>query len=397
MNHTHLKSHVSRRGFTLIELLVVIAVIAIIVALLLPAVQQAREAARRTACKNNLKQLALAAHNYHDVHATFPPGILTQDNATTGVRPEVMCDLSGDDTGNHWQGGGDFPRSDSSGWAWSAMILQFVEQDALYDVLGVGDRKSFQFIDAAIGDAQLLEQAQTPLEMCLCPSDTYVDIGGDVNRTIYYVDNGRTQNVDDGNREPLATTNYVGVHHTGGTIPQASFACSAGGGDTGPADMEGVFGTNSTTRIRDITDGTSNTLLFGERSGFKVIDNTIDPPRRHRAANLYLSQHSNTETRARAALGSGVINPVLTGTGPLVDPMGNPEFVRDDMAFSSLHPGGAQFALADGSVRFISENIEGDNFGDGGNAVNPSNPIRDLDTILEFLISRRDGRVLGEF
>ncbi|MFM8475111.1 MAG: DUF1559 domain-containing protein, partial [Planctomycetaceae bacterium] len=103
-----------RRAFTLIELLVVIAIIAILVALLLPAVQQAREAARRTQCKNNLKQIALALHNYHDVHSTFPPANVVRFDPVDG------------------------PYGD--GWTWHARILPFLEQTNLYqrvsDVMG---------------------------------------------------------------------------------------------------------------------------------------------------------------------------------------------------------------------------------------------------------------------
>ncbi|MBR9800775.1 DUF1559 domain-containing protein, partial [bacterium] len=102
----------NRYAFTLIELLVVIAIIAILVALLLPAVQQAREAARRSSCKNNLKQLGLAIHNYHDTHGVFPPGYIDGDGITNG--------------GTGQSGGND------NGYSWQAMILPMIEQSALY-------------------------------------------------------------------------------------------------------------------------------------------------------------------------------------------------------------------------------------------------------------------------
>jgi prepilin-type N-terminal cleavage/methylation domain-containing protein len=109
------------RGFTLIELLVVIAVIAVLIALLLPAVQQAREAARRSQCKNNLKQLALALHNYHDVHNSLPPGWI-EDPAITGQEDGI--------------------------WAWSAFLLPMLEQTALHQQLNVGNAKVAQVYDA---------------------------------------------------------------------------------------------------------------------------------------------------------------------------------------------------------------------------------------------------------
>ncbi|WP_339749897.1 DUF1559 domain-containing protein [uncultured Rubinisphaera sp.] len=107
-----------RIGFTLIELLVVIAIIAILVALLLPAVQQAREAARRSSCKNNLKQIGLAMHNYHDTHSCFPPGYVDQ--------------MGESDEGDALT---------ENQWGWGSQILPFLEQGAVFDVLDVGDNK----------------------------------------------------------------------------------------------------------------------------------------------------------------------------------------------------------------------------------------------------------------
>ena len=108
-----------KRGFTLIELLVVIAIIAILIALLLPAVQQAREAARRTQCKNNIKQLGLALHNYHDVNLTFPPGYVLQEGGAVGAH----------------------------NWDWSAMILPYIEQSALFNTLDVGQTRPSQALN----------------------------------------------------------------------------------------------------------------------------------------------------------------------------------------------------------------------------------------------------------
>ncbi len=129
---------VNRRAFTLIELLVVIAIIAILVALLLPAVQQAREAARRSSCKNNLKQLGLAIHNYHDTYRTMPPGVV--DDFTDSI------------------------------WGWGALILPFVEQGPVYDALRVGNIP----LGVRMTPGNALDQLsvlQTPISTYRCPSD----------------------------------------------------------------------------------------------------------------------------------------------------------------------------------------------------------------------------------
>ena len=129
-----------RRGFTLIELLVVIAIIAILVALLLPAVQQAREAARRSSCKNNLKQIGLALHNYHDTHRVFPPGQIRGRNPSTGV-----------ECGN--------------GFSWGAMLLPFLEESAVYDGLDFT-------IGPFIGSNKTFINSLAGFDFARCPSDT---------------------------------------------------------------------------------------------------------------------------------------------------------------------------------------------------------------------------------
>ena len=136
-----------RLGFTLIELLVVIAIIAILIALLLPAVQQAREAARRTQCKNNLKQIGLAMHNYHDVYTTFPPGhmfdtTIPGGNANSFQHPEM--------------------------WAWGAFILPFVDQAPLFNQLNVSQRRLTDLLAEGPDVAALI---QIPLSVYHCPSD----------------------------------------------------------------------------------------------------------------------------------------------------------------------------------------------------------------------------------
>lgn len=201
-------SEMKRRAFTLIELLVVIAIIAILVAILLPAVQQAREAARRTQCRNNLKQLGIALHNYHDKHRCLPPGYVS------------LYDSSGNDTG--------------PGWGWSSFILPEMEQAPV-----------FQKIDFRVGIETSANVAirESTFASFHCPSDDcqqswparkYDVVSGNVLNTICSV----------------GSTNYVGMY-----------------GISEPGvDGEGVFFRNSKIAFQDITDGLSQTIVVGERS-----------------------------------------------------------------------------------------------------------------------------------
>lgn len=281
--------HRRRLGFTLVELLVVIAIIAILIALLLPAVQQAREAARRTQCKNNLKQLALACHNYHDVYTKFPPGWICVDG-----------------TVQH-------PHDGTSGAGWGTMILPFLDQTPLYESFNP---------NLQIHDPANLPFIQAKLSAMECPSDPKPDVW-----TI----------VEESTGDPLAelpTTNYIGVfgpeeldgcENPAGTAPVSNVGQCVG---------LGPFYHNSSVAIRDITDGTSNTIFLGER--------LTDPQLEW--FSTWSGMVPEGEEAFQRILGSADHVPN--------DPAGH----LDD--FSSRHTGGAQFALGDGSVRFISENVD---------------------------------------
>jgi prepilin-type N-terminal cleavage/methylation domain-containing protein len=213
-----------RTGFTLVELLVVIAIIGILVALLLPAVQAAREAARRMSCTNNLKQIGLALHMYHDTHKKLPAG-------WRGFDP---------DTGDpFWFG--------LPGWSWSASILPFLEQSNVEDNL--------VHYELPITDP-LNEAARTlELKVFRCPSDT-----GDM--TFDLLDGGPS--VGPGVSFPIkmATGNYIGVF---GTI-DFHHVCHPALPDFNGCIGNGTFTLNRQFRFADITDGLSNTLVAGERS-----------------------------------------------------------------------------------------------------------------------------------
>jgi len=207
-----------RRGFTLIELLVVIAIIAILISLLLPAVQQAREAARRSQCKNNLKQIGLAFHNYYDVHRTLPMGALTYGDNNT------------------------------EGWGWGAFILPFLDQANLANELDLNRRLIEVRQDAT--DRVLL---RTVLEVFVCPSDRGQDLVPNGTGQGCVMQCGRTH--DTGGTYKVAKANYVAC--SGNYDPH---------GGPPPNDTQGCFYGRSRTRFRDISDGTSVVIFAGERS-----------------------------------------------------------------------------------------------------------------------------------
>ena len=345
----------SRRGFTLIELLVVIAIIAVLIALLLPAVQQAREAARRTQCKNNLKQIGLALHNYHDTHLTFPPGYITrfpQDKAATEM----------------------------SHWSWGAFILPYLEHANLYQLLQVGTLDLHQNLVIPAGLAAL----QTPLPAFVCPSDSGPDLNN-FNETLNFNPSdsqapwyNRHVTSDGSDRIPIAKSNYVAVACSSvSTTPPVYFP------DYGPAT--GTFWQNSRCRISDLTDGTTNTLIIGERA-FRY-DNV------NAGAGNALGFSSTVCTPGTSAgikaAGMCVLGLAYNG----INWSANNQ-VHQPRSFNSTHTGGAHFVMGDGSVQFISENIDY-NF-----QTIPGSTLKNgdwIDSTFERLIGRNDGQVVGEF
>ncbi len=288
-----------RNGFTLIELLVVIAIIAILIALLLPAVQQAREAARRTQCKNNLKQLGIAIHNYHDVNRALPIGAM-----------EV---------------GGNY-----DGHSWYSRTLSYLEQENLANTINY---------TVIVGGNNNPELRGTVLSAHYCPSDTPAmqeesNPTWRIWRTNYAANFGNT---DFGARDKTAG----GVTVTG---------------------VKGPFGLNTNYAFRDLTDGLSNTLLFGEvvtpkDSGW---GGWYGIPMYAGGAGFtafYSPNSAGPDEAARRCysdLGGGVNGSCIVGPG------GNDLAGVQAQVFTarSKHPGGIQVSMTDGSSRFVSENVD---------------------------------------
>jgi prepilin-type N-terminal cleavage/methylation domain-containing protein len=293
-----------RAGFTLIELLVVIAIIAILVALLLPAVQQAREAARRTQCKNNLKQIGLAMHNYHDTHRVFPPGVIQG----SGMLPP----------------GSTYNGTASTGWAWGTFLLPFLDQAPLYNQLNM--LRPFDQTNSVE-----LSLVRTVLPVYNCPSDPW--------RTpqqgpypVYM--NGSTTGVY------IGKSNYRAVYTGNG---------EANGCPTG--DGGGMFFSNSNVGVRDVYDGTSNTWMVLESDTFQYPARPGVTIERHMGGNWAATsspvcQDTNYDWQK-----------VLGYVWPTYAEI-NCSAVRCDRRDpGSQHTGGMQIVLGDGTVRFVSQNI----------------------------------------
>ena len=348
-----------RIGFTLIELLVVIAIIAILIALLLPAVQQAREAARRTQCRNNLKQIGLALHNYHDAFNTFPPGYTAKipNNKTSSER---------------------------SMWAWGTAILPYIDQANLAQVLDSGNNVP---LDQRL-DATLIAALQTPLPAFRCPSDVGPQLN-DFNdqHSGYTVGAGNySRQIWDGSTVyEIATSNYVMNMGAGDSTTPAVFPSQYG-------PPLGMGWQNSSNRVRDVTDGTSNTIFVGERA-YLFNRNTYSG-----AATIYAISADVAQGQPGGLSASSSWNVKAAGTNVLSlsyygpnDAYVNPG--HTPRSFTSPHVGGIFFVFCDGSVQFIDENIDF-SFVSTGAAGYPDSVTN---SVYDRLMARNDGKVLGRW
>jgi prepilin-type N-terminal cleavage/methylation domain-containing protein len=295
---------VQRRAFTLIELLVVIAIIAVLIALLLPAVQQAREAARRSQCINNLKQIGLALHNYHDTHNVFAPGWIGA------------------------QGGGP-DMEGPSGFGWVFHILPNVDQATLYSQID----PSLPLLDPANDVAR-----KTVLKAFRCPTDPGPDsweIGEEADPSVIIA--------------RLPSASYVANFGTVG----AEDLCAAAPFPTAQCKGNGIFSHNSSTRLAEMIDGTSNTILIGEHRSDSVLGWN----------STWVGFVPEGEEATARFLGVADHTP------------NHPDSHFDD--FSSHHTGGVHFLFGDGRVRFVSQSID--------------------HQVFQGLATRSGGEVTGEF
>jgi len=337
-----------KRGFTLIELLVVIAIIAILIALLLPAVQQAREAARRTQCKNNLKQLGLALHNYHDIYNTLPPGAIG---------------------------------SSAWGWgmSWYMRILPQLDQAPVYNQItfsGVHYGWAFDGTPEGNANGRVLERSS--ISAVICPSSPMLA--------------RRAGNIT------VQNAQYYGIsgpaNGFGYTNPQnkqiTCCGCCGGQQATGVFSSSGTFAIAESFGFKDMVDGTSNTMAVGEASNFVFDRAPANGGTRTRQINgihgiMMGSPHPLT---IDAWGGGGSMDRPFNLTtvrfppnAPVIDNDANWPGVGDNFGsnnpLNSAHTGGVQILLNDGSARFISDNI-------------------DMLTLIR-LCARNDGQVIGEF
>ena len=317
-----------RRGFTLIELLVVISIIGVLIGLLLPAVQAAREAARRTQCTNNLKQIGLALHNYLDAHGVFPPGYVSSINSTI-TNP---CNQDAESANSIDLG---------SGWAWGSMILPQLEQGPIFNSINFS-------LSVAYPDNNT--SSVTLVSAYLCPSDSgpdlvpvYADPPDPANPGSYSASSVLDR---------VARGNYVGMWGVGEICAGSGPLNLPNVGAIGSG--VGIFQRNSRTRIAEITDGMSQTIAVGERShNLSYVTWTARTP------NGWLGVTSLTEG------GTDRFNPSPEETwtqvmGP-AGLVGGSRTINDPQAhvedYWSRHPGGATFLFADGSVHFLKNGI----------------------------------------
>ncbi len=333
----------SLHGFTLVELLVVIAIIGILVALLLPAIQAAREAARRAQCQSNLKQLALAANNYHSTHKKFPIGFVPS------------------------------PTANLEGWGWGVFLLPYIEEQSTYDRLRPsptlmqpwdaaaaaarnargGPRNLSDVFVAGQTNANEIAPLQTPVQVFRCPSDGTPALvpceqpGGGcgiINPPARTQDTGLWERSFLGdNSKNLSPRFLPSASSYVGSFGMRDDRCTTspdGVPNKDQCDSNGIFFGDSKVSVKDITDGTSKTFMFGERDGFCLSATWIGSRN-----NADSQMHSFMWTLAHVT-DDKTLNFPTTGA-----------YNTCTEGFSSAHPGGAFFGFCDGSVRWIDDDI----------------------------------------
>jgi prepilin-type N-terminal cleavage/methylation domain-containing protein/prepilin-type processing-associated H-X9-DG protein len=321
------------RGFTLVELLVVVAIIGVLVSLLLPAVQQARESARRISCTNRLKQIGLALLNYESSYKLFPPAYITGNPAANGSAFGVSF--------------GDEYHNGPSGFAWGALLLPFLEQQGLYSQFDFG-APCWAPVNAVAGQAKV--------GIFLCPSANGGNTGFNVQRRGADARHG----TDFSPPIRFAHSHYVtnaGIHQPWGR--EAAYSLDydvpepVAVNNNQPARIDGPFYRNSRIRVASVSDGLSNTAFIGEHSSILsnktwvgVVPGAVTPPRldlrpwpsENNGAGCLVGAHSGPDTHDHPQV--------------IIHAPNNPFGHTDEMW--GEHPTGCNVLFGDGAVRFVN-------------------------------------------
>lgn len=333
-----------RSAFTLVEILAVIAIIAILVGLLLPAVQAARETARRSLCNNNLKQIGMAMHNYHDARKSFPSGLVYSDVVIAHTRANQGGSLV------DWRFCGSTP-------AWGSLLLPYIEQADTYDNL------AFTTASWTCSGAKVITTTVTTIVL----SATGVSVN---SLPIYACPSDMLKMT-----QPMGNTGPSNYGGNFGTMPSTSLV---NGQRTGSVNADGVLFHGSSIRTKDIIDGTSKTFLVGEISTQQRALGLIQSDGKNQGAAVWpaASTVKNDDLVLRSCDAGHPLN------SQFPDNVINDGSYGECDGFGSRHPGGANFVMCDGAVRFVSENID--------SATSPSGTYQRLSSRADGLTIRGD-------